>query len=211
MIISEIRNHNLMKNFFSITIISILMACCFLIGLHLHGTFSLLVYQGRMTVKNFACYGHTNLWETYQIDCYKKKNQNFSFKMSNHLRCNSIILSGISDDNYSQDTKHYLNAMTIKMNNLSYIININSDKNILTRENTGGEVAHGSFTITQNDDTIISAYKKMYIGEPFYGYEHEQIAILKNTGKGVITHFSTGSNLNNFEGIGSTFVECQSE
>lgn len=160
----------------------------FSIGLHLHGTFSSWIYEGKMSATKFSCFGHTNWWETYQLDCYFPKQKPVSsFKMSPHLKCHWLQTTSLGEDTYSASTRKYVSTRTFKTDNINFDINIDTTNNILTRSSSDGEVAKGPFDIIVNDEKVLIALRKSDLGEIFKSFAYEEILLLKNSGKGVIT------------------------
>ncbi|HRN69712.1 MAG TPA: hypothetical protein PLS49_00880 [Candidatus Woesebacteria bacterium] len=180
------------------------------IGLHLHGTLSLWIYEGKIKIDKFSCFGHTNWWETYQLDCYTKKPKTMtSFKFSNNLSCKGLLSSGLNEDNYSETTKQFLSLMTFKTDSINYTIAIDPMAKTLTRSNTGGEVAKGVFHIINEDNKIVTALRKAPLGEPFNSTDYEQITLFKNSGKGIIQGYITTDQLKFSESIRTSYILCE--
>lgn len=186
----------------------IFIAGCY-VGLHLHGTLSLWIYEGKIKINNFSCFGHSNLWETYQLDCYIKKQDMSSFKFSNNLSCKELLSTGLNEDNYSENTRQYLSIMAIKTDSIKFDINIDSKSKTLLRSNTGGEVAKGEFQIINEDNNLITALRKVPLEDPFQSTDYEQITIFKNSGKGIIEGYITQGKLNIPENIRTSYILCK--
>lgn len=199
------------KNILLFVISVCIFATGFFIGLHLHGTLSLWIYEGKIKVNKFSCFGHTNWWETYQLDCYLKKSKDMSsFKFSHNLSCQELLSTGLNEDNYSENTKQYLSFMTFKTDSITYRITIDPTTKTLKRSNTGGEVAKGVFNIIKEDSNVITALRKTPLGEPFNTIDYEEITILKDSGKGIIQGYSTKDQLNYFpENIRTSYMLCK--
>ncbi len=192
-----------------LTVMSFIAAILFfLFGMHAHGIFNDLIYNGTITINQISCFGHNNTWETFYYNCLIPRN-NKQFIFSHKLTCRQQYWSGSYEDNYSEQTKKYISISSRKIDHITFTILIDDRKSQLYRSNIGGEIAKGQFRIVQDDDEEIVALRKAKIEKPFDSYTYEQIILLKNSGKGIMVYQNTKDALGNQSSINSIFFQCE--
>ncbi len=197
-----------MKNKLLIIIFSILFASIlsFLIGIHWHGTVSQWIQNKKIKAHSLRCYGHNNLTETYQQDCYAELNRP-AFVMKDHLICQYITIHQLETDMKNK----MVNEQNIKSDYRKLTIDIDSKKKILTRSADAGEVVKGTFTIIKEDTNTLLAERKTVIDDVFYKFtNYEYILLTKKSGTGTITYTDVdASTKTSHSNINTAFFQCQ--
>lgn len=179
----------------------------FLFGIHWHGTLSSWVYWGKLKVNKLTCFGHNNINETYQQDCYFPAPKSL-FVMKSKLSCQLITNHQLGlYDYYSK----FASVISIKTDYHAFTLNIHENDKTLFRSRDPGEVARGRYNIIQNDNKSIMALRKQNIslGRKQHIDIYEYITLSKQTGAGSASGYNFSNTIGKSGGIATEFFLCR--
>lgn len=197
----------LIKLIFFLLLFIFLLIGSFLFGLHWHGTIAQKINPDKL-----MCWGHNNLWETFQVDCYYPLNKKQTkFKFSKEIKCSLITNSQLFNDNskYQPGKQLKYNGVSlIKTDYRNFVLKFDYPNNEVIKSFDPGEPLKEPFVIIQNDNNVINAIRKTKIDD-FFGYEYQYLTLSKKTGKGIISWLNTENFNSDEDSIASEFFQCQ--
>ncbi len=188
------------------TIILVFSSLSFFFGLNITGKLSGLVYENKIRISDLICYGHNKLFETYQMDCYwPTPDKQFSYV--NNLKCREITAHSLNTDTI----RKHNSTTTIKIRELNFSLNIDSNKKVLKRSPFPGEYPRGNYEIINEDKNMITATRKSSTALAISEISiYEYIIFSKKSGKGILSNTDIDSNPNNASSSMSVnYFECQ--
>ncbi|HLL60135.1 MAG TPA: hypothetical protein VK338_00300 [Candidatus Nitrosocosmicus sp.] len=191
-----------LKSIILFVIILGLIISAFSFGVHWHGRLEKQFLSD--PYNTIRCFGLNNFKETYQLNCYSPKKNNFQF--NSKLQCRTTMNHQMDNSNpYNTGFNEYV---TIKADNIEFKLDINDERNSITRSTEPGERTKEPYKLIVNDTHLVQGIRNTKLNDIFRS-EYEFITLSKKTGKGMRVWNNTDDHHPQSDSIASFYFQCE--